>query len=48
LTVGYGIRVPGLVISPLVKDFDFKQKPMLLPRIPPDKLPPNLIPVLKN
>jgi hypothetical protein len=43
--------VPGLVISPLVKDFDFKQKPrkpMLLPRIPPDKLPPNLIPVLKN
>jgi phospholipase C len=101
---GYGLRVPGLVISPyarkgyidhqvlsfdaylkfieddflggqrigpgdgrpdgrpdvrenkrmlgnLIKDFDFTQrprKPMLLPRIPPGKLPPNLIPVLKN
>jgi phospholipase C len=101
---GYGLRVPGLVISPyarkgyvdhqvlsfdaylkfieddflggqrldkrdgrpdsrptvrenvrilgnLVRDFDFRQKPrkpMLLPRIPPSKLPPNLIPVLKN
>jgi phospholipase C len=101
---GYGLRVPGLVISPyarkgyidhqtlsfdaylkfieddflggqridgtdgrpdsrprvrenvrilgnLVKDFDFKQRPrapMRLPRIPPSKLPPNLIPVLRN
>jgi phospholipase C len=101
---GYGLRVPGLVISPyarqgyidhqtlsfdaylkfieddflggqrigpgdgrpdsrpdvrenrpilgnLVKDFDFTQpprKPMLLPRIPPGKFPPNLIPVLTN
>jgi phospholipase C len=101
---GYGLRVPGLVISPyartgyvdhqtlsfdaylkfieddflggerlsnrdgrpdsrpdvrenepilgnLVHDFDFNQPPrppMLLPRIPPRKLPPNLIPVLKN
>jgi phospholipase C len=35
----------------LVKDFDFSQKPlrpMLLPRIPPSKLPPDLIPVLTN
>jgi phospholipase C len=102
---GYGLRVPGLVISPyarkgyidhqvlsfdaylkfieddflhhqrlnpkndgrpdsrpavrensrrlgnLLKDFDFNQKPrrtMLLPRIPPGKLPPNVIPVLTN
>jgi phospholipase C len=101
---GYGLRVPGLVISPyarrgyvdhqvlsfdaylkfieddfmggqrigpgdgrpdgrpdvrenakqlgnLLKDFDFTQKPrkpLLLPRIPPNRLPPNLIPVLKN
>jgi phospholipase C len=102
---GYGIRVPGLVISPyarqgfvdhqtlsfdaylkfieddflggrrlnpktdgrpdprpdvrenakqlgnLINDFDFNQKPrkpMLLPRIAPSKLPPDLIPVLRN
>jgi phospholipase C len=102
---GYGLRVPGLVISPyarkryidhqvlsfdaylkfieddflggqrlnprtdgrpdsrpdvrenarklgnLVKDFDFNQRPqspLLLPRIPPNKLPPNLLPGLKN
>ncbi len=102
---GYGLRVPGLVISPyaksgyvdhqtlsfdaylkfieddflggqrlnpktdgrpdarpdvrenarqlgnLLSDFDFRQKPrkaMLLPRIPPSKLPPDLIPVLHN
>jgi phospholipase C len=35
----------------LFRDFDFNQaprRPMLLPRIPPSKLPPNLIPVLRN
>jgi phospholipase C len=101
---GYGLRVPGLVISPyarrgyidhqilsfdaylkfieddflggqrigpgdgrpdarpdirenqprlgnLASEFDFTQpprKPFLLPRIPPSRLPPNLIPVLTN
>jgi phospholipase C len=35
----------------LIRDFDFTQaprRPMLLPRIPPSKLPSNLIPVLRN
>jgi phospholipase C len=35
----------------LIRDFDFNQaprRPMLLPRIPPSKLPSNLIPVLQN
>jgi phospholipase C len=40
---------PGL--GDLVKDFNFRQRPrrpLLLPRIPPAKLPPNLLPSLKN
>ena len=39
------------ILGNLVNDFDFNQKPrkpFLLPRIPPSKLPPNLIPVLRN
>jgi phospholipase C len=39
------------ILGDLVRDFDFQQaprKPMLLRRIPPSQLPPNLIPVLKN
>jgi phospholipase C len=45
------VRENASILGNLVKDFDFNQKPrkpMLLPRIPPSKLPPNLIPVLKN
>ncbi len=40
-----------MILGNLLSDFDFNQKPrppMLLPRIPPSKLPPNLIPNLKN
>jgi phospholipase C len=45
------VRENAHILGNLVRDFDFKQaprKPMLLPRIPPNRLPPNLIPVLKN
>ena len=45
------VRENARVLGNLVKDFDFTQKPrrtFLLPRIPPSKFPPNLIPVLKN
>ena len=45
------VRENAHILGNLVRDFNFKQKPrrpMLLPRIPPNKLPPNLIPVLTN
>ncbi len=45
------VRENAKILGNLVRDFDFSQKPrkpMLLPRIPPSKLPPNLIPVLTN
>ena len=45
------VRENAPVLGNLLKDFNFNQKPrrpFLLPRIPPRKLPPNLIPVLKN
>jgi len=45
------VRENARILGNLVRDFDFNQRPrppMLLPRIPPSKLPPNLIPVLKN
>jgi phospholipase C len=45
------VRERARILGNLVKDFDFTQrprKPFLLPRIPPHKLPPNLIPVLTN
>jgi phospholipase C len=45
------VRERARILGNLVDDFDFNQrprKPFLLPRIPPSKLPPNLIPVLKN
>ncbi len=45
------VRENKRILGNLVKDFDFTQqprKPFLLPRLPPNKLPPNLIPVLKN
>jgi hypothetical protein len=45
------VRENARILGDLVKDFDFGQKPrkpLLLPRIPPNKLPPNLIPVLRN
>ena len=45
------VRENARILGNLVKDFDFNQKPrppMLLPRIPPGRLPPNLIPVLRN
>ena len=45
------VRERARVLGTLVKDFDFTQRPrrpLLLPRIPPSKLPPNLIPVLRN
>ncbi len=35
----------------VLRDFNFRQKPrrpLLLPRIPPNQLPPNLLPTLKN
>ncbi|HWE32107.1 MAG TPA: alkaline phosphatase family protein [Solirubrobacteraceae bacterium] len=45
------VRENAKQLGDLIKDFDFSQKPrkpMLLPRIPPSKLPPDLIPVLHN
>jgi phospholipase C len=45
------VRENAKILGNLVDDFDFNQKPrkpMLLPRIPPSKLPPDLIPVLHN
>ena len=45
------VRENAKLLGNLVSDFDFSQKPrkpFLLPRIPPSKLPPNLIPVLTN
>jgi phospholipase C len=42
-------QAPGL--GNLIRDFNFNQepqRPLLLPRIPPSKLPPNLLPTLKN
>jgi phospholipase C len=45
------VRERARILGNLVNDFDFNQrprKPFLLPRIPPSKLPPNLIPVLRN
>ncbi len=45
------VRENARILGNLVRDFNFNQrprKPMLLPRIPPSKLPPNLIPILKN
>ncbi|HEY2159964.1 MAG TPA: alkaline phosphatase family protein [Solirubrobacteraceae bacterium] len=45
------VRERARILGNLVKDFDFNQrprKPLLLPRIPPGKLPPNMIPVLTN
>jgi phospholipase C len=45
------VRERARILGNLIKDFDFDQRPrrtMLLPRIPPSKLPPNQIPVLTN
>jgi hypothetical protein len=45
------VRENASILGNLVGDFDFNQKPrkpMLLPRIAPNKLPPNLLPWLKN
>jgi phospholipase C len=45
------VRERARILGNLVNDFDFSQrprKPFVLPRIPPNKLPPNLIPVLRN
>jgi phospholipase C len=45
------VRENARILGNLLKDFNFAQKPlkpMLLPRIPPNKLPPNLLPGLKN
>ncbi|HEY1592408.1 MAG TPA: alkaline phosphatase family protein [Solirubrobacteraceae bacterium] len=45
------VRENAKILGNLLGDFDFNQKPrkpFLLPRIPPSKLPPNLIPVLVN
>src|SRR5205807_9590254 len=45
------VRERARILGNLVNDFDFSRrprKPMLLPRIPPAKLPPNQIPVLRN
>src|SRR5579859_1987057 len=42
------VRESARILGSLASDFDFSQKPrppMLLPRIPPSKLPPDLIPV---
>jgi phospholipase C len=46
-----GVRENAKILGNLLADFNFNQKPrppMLLPRIPPRRLPPNLIPILKN
>ena len=45
------VRETSRILGNLLSDFDFTQRPrkaMLLPRIPPSKLPPNLFPGLKN
>ncbi len=45
------VRERARILGNLVNDFDFNQRPrrpFLLPRIPPNKLPPNEIPVLTN
>jgi phospholipase C len=45
------VRENAGILGNLISDFNFNQKPrrpMLLPRIPPSKLPPNLFPGLKN
>jgi phospholipase C len=45
------VRERARILGNLIRDFDFRQKPrrpFLLPRIPPSKLPPNLLPSLKN
>ncbi len=45
------VRENVKILGNLASDFNFNQKPLkplLLPRIPPGKLPPNLIPVLRN
>jgi phospholipase C len=45
------VRERAARLGNLVADFNFKQtprKPFLLPRIPPGKLPPNLLPTLCN
>jgi phospholipase C len=45
------VRENARILGNLASDFDFNQKPrppMLLPRIPPSKLPPDVIPVLTN
>ncbi len=45
------VREKQTILGNLLRDFNFNQaprKPMLLPRIPPNKLPPNLLPGLKN
>jgi phospholipase C len=45
------VRENARILGNLVSDFNFDQKPrkpMLLPRIPPSQLPPNLFPGLKN
>ena len=46
-----GIRENARILGNLLRDFDFgrrPRRPMLLPRIPPGRLPPDLIPVLRN
>jgi phospholipase C len=45
------VREHARILGNLIRDFDFNQRPrrpLLLPRIPPNKLPPNLDPGLKN
>jgi phospholipase C len=45
------VRERARILGNLVHDFNFRQRPrrtFLLARIPPGKLPPNLIPALKN
>ena len=45
------VRENAPILGNLLKDFDFSQRPrppFLLPRIAPSKLPPDLVPALKN
>jgi phospholipase C len=45
------VRESARILGNLAKDFDFSQtprRPLLLPRIPPGRFPPNLLPGLKN
>ena len=45
------VRERSRILGNLVKDFNFNQRPrrpFLLPRVPPGKLPPNLLPNFKN